>query len=278
MDRREALKAIFEDTMRQISRNPALKEPTEKSKDATVLYEKPTLLPPRSGSSQITVTKSRTFEAAMRLNRPDRKIAVLNFASATNPGGGVKNGSSAQEECLCRSSNLFPILDQQRLWDGYYARNRAAHNPLHTDACIYSPGVTIFKTDEDYPTMMAQKDWVRVDVISCAAPNLRPSPSNQYNVDPGDAANIQSKELHDIHLQRAKGIMSVAVENNVDTLVLGAFGCGAFMNDPSIVAEAYRDALDEMAGYFQVIEFAVYCRPGFSENYEIFRATMRQNS
>lgn len=65
------------------------------------------------------VTKSKTFEAAMRLRkeRPDAKIAVLNFASATNPGGGVKSGSSAQEESLCRCSTLYPTLNQRKLWD-----------------------------------------------------------------------------------------------------------------------------------------------------------------
>lgn len=112
---------------------------------------------------------------------PGRKIAVLNFASATKPGGGVINGSSAQEESLCRCSTLYPTLDRRFLWQSYYDVNRAAGDVLHTDACIYSPGIVICKTDENFPERMPQEDWVTVDVISCAAPNLRNTPANLYN-------------------------------------------------------------------------------------------------
>lgn len=58
----------------------------------------------------------------------------MNFASAVNPGGGVRSGSSAQEESLCRYSTLYPTLNQQFLWKKYYEVNRQANDPLHTDA------------------------------------------------------------------------------------------------------------------------------------------------
>ena len=68
--------------------------------------------------------------------------------------------------------------------------------------------------------------------------------------------------------------MNTAALNNADVLVLGAFGCGAFANDPWAVARAYKDALEEYGQYFKYIEFAVYCRDYETENYDAFRQTL----
>ena len=179
MDKRARLAEIFRDMQQFYSTDPALIAAVEASRNNTKLYDAgkvPAFPDAVSRAGNITVTKSRTYEAAMRLaNRhPGKKIAVLNFASATKPGGGVINGSSAQEESLCRCSTLYPTLDRRFLWQNYYDVNRAAGDVLHTDACIYSPGIVICKTDENYPERLPKEDWVTVDVISCAAPNLRP--------------------------------------------------------------------------------------------------------
>ena len=157
---------------------------------------------------EIRIKNARTFEAAMQLHKefPDKKIAVLNFASATRPGGGVKHGSSAQEEALCRCSTLFPTLDRNFLWKQYYDVNRAVGSALYSDACIYSPGVIICKTDETFPRRLTKDEFVSVDVISCAAPNLRTEPSNQYNPMAGKPVSISLKQLHDIQLSRASHI------------------------------------------------------------------------
>ena len=200
----------------------------------------------------------------------DWRIAVLNFASATTPGGGVTKGSSAQEESLCRCSTLYPALTSNALWDAYYSVNRAARNPLYTDALIYSPGVTICKTDDQFPERLEQSDWVEVDVITCAAPNLRQRPGNQYNLDQSAPVVVSPEELLALHKNRARHILTVAASKGVDAIVLGAFGCGAFQNDPTVVAEAYKDVLEEMKGYFSLIEFAIYCRPRETANYDAF--------
>lgn len=278
-DRREKLKTVFEDTMQDIRRSKTLSERTAKSQAATRIYDDGYLpvLPQRpEQKATITVTQARTLEAAMHIRRqhPEWRVCALNFASATNPGGGVTQGSSAQEECLCRCSNLYPMLDQQRIWDGFYRKNRALQNPLHSDACIYTPDVIVLKTDEDYPRLMDERDWVTIDIISCAAPNLRPVPGNIYNPEAGKAPDITPQELYDLHLWRAKTILGIAAENSVDALVLGAFGCGAFMNDPAVVAEAWRDAVEDLADYFEYLEFAVFCRPHDTTNYAVFRATV----
>lgn len=220
----------------------------------------------------VVVTKSKTFEAAIRLHHeyPSKKIAVLNFASAMRPGGGVKGGSSAQEEALCRCSTLYPTLDRKWLWEKYYDVNRAANDVKHSDACIYSPGVVICKTDESIPQRMEQRDWVTVDVISCAAPNLRNEPANWQNPETGAAIRMPDQLLFGIHTRRAKHILAVAAANRIDILVLGAFGCGAFCNDPAIVAKAYRAAIPEYRDRFDRIEFAIYCRDYESANFDAF--------
>ena len=281
MDRREKLIDIFRDTQRFYREDPVLASSLETSRKSTVLYEAndyPTLPDSPKRNALVRVSDSKTFEAAMRLHKayPDKKIAVLNFASASRPGGGVKNGSSAQEESLCRCSTLFPTLDQSWLWRNYYDINRAARDVRHSDACIYSPGVIICKTDESLPRRMDPVDFVTVDVISCAAPNLRNEPANWHNPETGKPIHMNSDELYSIHVCRGKHILHVAVANHVDILILGAFGCGAFQNDPNIVAKAYQTALREYKSYFDVVEFAIYCRKAETENYTAFRAVLEE--
>lgn len=140
--------------------------------------------------------------------------------------------------------------------------NRTAHNPLYTDAIIYSPNVIICKTDEDFPVRMNDTDFVSVDVITCAAPNL------------SHVEEVSSDELFDIHLRRARHILQVAAANGVDVLVLGAFGCGAFSNPPKVVATAYKIMLEEFREFFDAIEFAIYCRDFEMENYTVFNEVM----
>ena len=276
MDKRARLAEIFRDTRQFYSTDPALAAAVEASRKNTRLYEAGTV-PGFPGDAakagKVTVTRSRTFEAAMRLTKqyPGKKIAVLNFASATNPGGGVINGSSAQEESLCRCSTLYPTLDRSFLWQYYYDINRAAGDVLHTDACIYAPGIVICKTDTDFPERMPPADWCRVDVISCAAPNLRNTPANLYNPESGQAVSIMPDELQRLHEQRASAILAVAADNDVDILVLGAFGCGAFRNDPRVVARAYATVLKDCRQHFDLIEFAIFCRDFDTENYDAFR-------
>ena len=280
IDRKQQLKEVFEDTQKYYSEDPALKAAVKKSRESTRLYgadEYPELLGDPTRSGAVSVTKHKTFEAAMALRKeyPDKKIAVLNFASASRPGGGVTNGSRAQEESLCRCSMLYATLNTKPMWQGYYDVNRNMHDVLHTDACIYSPGVVICKTDESIPKRMQAEDFVTVDVISCAAPNLRNEPANKHNPETGKPMRIEPRKLYDLHLSRARHILHIAAANGVDIIVLGAFGCGAFQNDPNIVAKAYRDALKEYGKRFDVIEFAIYCRDYETENYDEFKKVLK---
>ena len=276
MDRREQLIEVFRDTQTYYRENPLLSAAVEETRRTSRLYSEtdyPTL-PEVCKEGLVRVTKAKSFEAAtrIRLERPESRVCVLNFASATNPGGGVKSGSSAQEESLCRCSTLYPALDQRRFWDRYYLPNRAANDPLHTDVCIYSPGIVICKTDERIPRRLPEERFVTVDIITCAAPNLRQIPGNYHNPDASSAASITPQRLFDLHINRARHILHVAAANSADCLVLGAFGCGAFQNDPNVVARAYAAAIGEYRNRFDMIEFAIYCRDWETENYNAFKA------
>ncbi len=278
MTRQYRLIAVFEDTQTYYSEEPTLVRAVEESRKQTAFYPADDYppIPEHQRAGRIAVTQSKTFQAAIEQSKkhPGQRIAVLNFASPTNPGGGVKRGSSAQEESLCRCSTLYPTIDRRWLWDKYYGPNREAHDPVGTDACIYSPGVVICKTDDSIPERLPPEEFVTVDVITCAAPNLRERPWNPYNPGSGSSVNLTKKEQYDIHLKRGKHILHVAAANGAEILILGAFGCGAFRNDPEAVAAAYRDALAEYRRCFEEIEFAVYCRGYETENYVAFRRVL----
>lgn len=276
---RENLVAVFNDTLDFIKNNEKLSDGVQDSIAYTKIYtEWKSDSEPSTRShvyfNNIFITKNKTFEAAMNLRKEysTEKIAVLNFASATTPGGGVTKGSSAQEESLCRCSTLYPCLNSKSCWDTFYNPHRTESNPLHNDDIIYTPHVTICKSDDGNYTRLSENQFVTVDVITCAAPNLREKPNNQYNSYYGnvDSASITDEELYKIHLVRARCILNVAAMEGAEVLVLGAFGCGAFKNNPHVVARAYKEALKDYANKFKEIEFAIYCRGYETENYDAF--------
>ena len=222
----------------------------------------------------IKVTNRDTFTAAKEyaniINSTNEGfVGVLNFASSTNPGGGVTKGSTAQEECLCRCSNLYLTLYQEKCIREYYNINKKHMSNLGSDAIIYSRNIYVFK-DKNY-NMLPVKDRFYVDVLTCAAPNLRENPRNQYNTDASEEKlTLTDEELYNIHVKRARNILNVAVKNEDDYLILGAFGCGAFRNNPEIVAKAYKDVLQDYMYCFKVIDFAIIDGK-YSNNYEIFK-------
>ncbi len=269
------LAEIFQDTKAWYESDATLKKAVQDSIAGTKFYDAenyPALPEKRFNSTTITVTKGRTFEAAvdMRVDNPDAKIAVHNFASATNPGGGVKHGSRAQEEALCRCSTLYPALDTDENWQRYYNFHRERQDAIYTDACIFTPNVIICKSDVDLPQRLPQEDWVTVDVMTCAAPNLRVYPNNKHNPGNDKPITVTDNELLKIHEKRGRHMLTILAENGVDIFVTGAFGCGAFANNPYVVAQAYKNLLQEFDGYFKEIVFAIYCTPREESNYQAF--------
>ena len=275
---REENVAVFEDTKRLYQTNERLKAAVEVSRKAQSLIRESDALPAHRGDKKydkqtsVIVSGKRSFEAAAPYCRDGLRVCVHNFASATNPGGGVTRGAGAQEECLCRCSTLYPNLDCVEMWDGFYKPHRRAGDALHNDDCIYTPSVIVFKTDTYKPVLMREEDWYTVDVLTCAAPNLREKPSNAYN--PSDSKEhvpISRDELQKLHEKRFRRICDLACEKDSDVLILGAFGCGAFMNPPEVVAAAARTVVKEYLHCFRVIEFAVYTCRGDTSNYDAFQ-------
>ena len=225
-------------------------------------------------AASVIVSKKRSFEAASAYK--NLKTAVHNFASASNPGGGVVRGANAQEECLCRCSGLYFCLNVPAMWDGFYKPHRATHDPIHNDDIIYTPDVTVFKTDTAIPILMPESEWYNVDVITCAAPNLRENPGNIFNHGDGNSkASVGDKELFTIHEKRLRRILDVAVNEGAEAVILGAFGCGAFMNNPDVVSAAAKDVVKDYLKAFKVIEFAVYCSPRDTSNFVAFDRSLK---
>ena len=198
----------------------------------------------KTEKAKVVVSGKRSLEAAEVYAKQGQKVCVLNFASATNPGGGVVNGSSAQEECICRCTTLYPCLNTDKMWNVFYKPHRKAANPLYNNDCIYTPDVCIFKSDTNFPALLPKDEWWNVNIITCAAPNLRERPSNAMNSYAGDkAAKITPEELEKLLASRIRRIFEIAVAYGNEVLILGAFGCGAFKNPPEIVARTFNKVM-----------------------------------
>lgn len=267
--RKQQLASVFEDTMAQIKQSEEWMIAIDYSIHNQQFIPASAIIsisdvPKADKPANIIVSQLRSFEAAAQYI--GKRTAVLNFASATNPGGGVEKGASAQEECLCRVSTLYPCLADQKMRASFYTPHRKNGNALHNDDIIYTPNVLVIKDDDHNPL----SEPFSVDIISCAAPNLREKPNNAYNSGDGNKVQISDNELLALHEKRARKIFASAIANGVEVLILGAFGCGAFQNDPHIVAQAYKNVLPDFAHYFHTIEFAIFCNAKNIENYQVF--------
>jgi len=182
--------------------------------------------------------------AAARLVGADiEPVAVLNFASARKPGGGYLSGAQAQEEALCRSSALYRTLLTARA--EYYDHHRHDPSPFYSDRVIHSPTVPVFRDDRG--TLLDTPYTVRF--LTVAAPNAGVILRDR----PDEVARIP-----DTFTSRAERVLETAASQHYSRLVLGAWGCGVFRNDPAMVAEAFRSLLaGRFAGRFEHVSFAV---------------------
>lgn len=210
-------------------------------------------------AADITVTGETTLQAAQRITASGdhQRVGVLNFASARHPGGGFLSGARAQEESLARSSGLY--LSQMRC-PAFYSYHRAEPSALYSDHAIYSPACPVIRNDDG--------EWLpatyRVDVITCAAPNagavMRNEPEHGERIVPALEG-------------RAGKILALAAHTGCDALVLGAWGCGVFQNDPAVVARTFHTYVAAGAPFsrnFQRIVFAVYDRSRDQATYRAF--------
>ncbi|WP_405866276.1 TIGR02452 family protein [Streptomyces sp. NBC_00005] len=185
------------------------------------------------------VTGESSLEAARRLGP---EVAVLNFSSARNPGGGYLNGAQAQEEALCRASALYTCLIEVR---EFYDHHRAHRDPFYTDRVIHSPAVPVFRDDRG---RLLDEPYT-AGFLTAAAPNAgvirRTAPE-------------RAPELPRALAVRAERVLETAAAHGYRRLVLGAWGCGVFQNDPAQVAGAFRALLGPDGRFARTFEHVAF--------------------
>jgi uncharacterized protein (TIGR02452 family) len=217
-----------------------------------------TLEAPTPGfGTQIEVVNETTLSGANRLLASGSKhVAALNFASAKNPGGGFLNGSQAQEESLARSSALYASL--QKAW-AFYELHRTITSCLYTDAMIYSPGCPVFRDDAG---SLLEAPYL-ISFITSPAPNAGAVATNSPD---------EVSQIPDVLLRRSEFVLALAASHGYEDLVLGAWGCGVFRNDPAMVAGAFAHQLKgTWAGRFKRVVFSVLDTSHDRETFEAFK-------
>lgn len=191
-------------------------------------------------ASTIEVVNETTTEAAKRLNAMGKtNIVALNFASARNQGGGFLGGAVAQEESLCRKSGLYSCLKSKPL---FYNANILCDDIYYTDGVIYSPNVPFFRDENE---LLIENPW-ELSVISAPAPNLN-----------GTRPEGLQHKLRGIIRGRIERVLHIAAAHGHKNIILGAWGCGAFGNDPEMIADEFKKMINKVSA-FEHVCFAVY--------------------
>lgn len=196
-----------------------------------------------SFQTKYEVTNETTLDAARRLvAEGEQDVLCLNFASAKNPGGGFLGGALAQEECIARASGLYPALLKAPEYYKYHRNNRTG---LYSDHMIYSPHVPVIKDEGGH----ALDEPVCITIVT--------SPAVNAGVIKRDEGGSTEKVIPVMKV-RIEKLLALCLHRKHTTLVLGAWGCGVFRNDPEMIAGLFRDALaGPFANQFQRVVFAV---------------------
>ena len=272
-DRYERIR-IFEETMNMCRNNHILTKQIDHSKAGQMIVWQEEVLPAPGQRychpEALILSNRRSLEAARKYADRGTRVCVLNFASSVTPGGGVTQGATAQEESMCRVSTLYVAINDEDSARPFYERHRqmihiGRMGRENRDDCIYTPDVMVLREDTLECKLLPENEWYNVDVITCAAPDLRYDEfGNTYR--PTDDA------LTHVFEQRWRRILTVAALHKAEYLILGAFGCGAFHNPPGIVVQAFNNIWHEFLHVFYTVEFAVYSKDEDSLNYKAFRS------
>jgi uncharacterized protein (TIGR02452 family) len=224
-----------------------------------------TLTPFDASDTAISVVNCTTLAAARSLisdGYPDP--LCLNFASAKNPGGGFLSGSQAQEECLARASSLHQSLASAMT---YYDVNRSHSSSLYTNHIIYSPTVPVFRDDDD----RLISEPYSVSIVTSPAVNAGAVCKNEPSL---------VSQIRPTMEERIRSVLAVGRQRGHNSIVLGAWGCGVFGNNPSDIAQWFADALNSDArfvGAFDRIIFAVLDFADGTPTFNAFQAVFADN-
>jgi uncharacterized protein (TIGR02452 family) len=197
-------------------------------------------------NTQIEFLEDDCVDVALKHVEEGLHPLILNMASDYNPGGGVAKGSAAQEEELFRRSNYYKHLHRT-----YYPQPPV---PLRT---ILSKGVEFYRYS-GYDDFQLMEKPVKMDCVAAAAlrdPNV--------TMDESTYKNPKDTELME---QKIRMLFQVAIQNGNTSLVLSAWGCGAFCNPVPQVAKLFRKIADEHRGFFRKITFAI-----LGKNFKAFK-------
>lgn len=263
MNNRDARKQIAEDTL-QILQQGYFKTPKGETidirttqqfaedntkvytpEDSDALLEN-TIFEAQEQPTEIAVTRQTTLDAVRSLIQEGRQnVLCLNFASARNAGGGFLGGSQAQEESIARSTGLYNC---QQKASSYYEVNRKLKSCIYTDYMIYSPQVPILKDEEG----RNHDQLMTCAVITAPAVNAGVVKQREPN---------RLSEIETVMRRRIKKVLAIALQHQHKTVVLGAWGCGVFQNDPNDIARYFKEILEEdFKNRFTKIVFAIYSR------------------
>jgi uncharacterized protein (TIGR02452 family) len=216
----------------------------EQARAGTRSYPPEVALPqdmPGAHTTQIAVTNESTLAAAHRLVAEGYNVAALNFASARHPGGGWLSGARAQEESLARASGLVPCIEG----DPMYARHERMRDALYTSSAIYSPAVPVFRSED---VQLLEQPYLLAFITAPAA-----NAGVVLERDRSRRAQVAAAMR-----ERVWRVLAIAATHHHDALVLGAWGCGVFQNDPAQIAGLFAEALrGPFHGTFATVVFAV---------------------
>ena len=211
--------------------------------------------PDVDGGTKVMVEDNDCLVAAERLVKGGYKPALLNFASAGHPGGGVETGARAQEETICRRSTLTRSIysfDQKYAARYNYPLQPGEHYPIVSEfSAVYSPAVTVFRDGIECLFMEEPYD---VAVITCAALNL----GGKYSIKLTPDGHMPQKAI-DITRNKIRTVFRIGLMYGHDSLVLGAFGCGAFKNPPAEIAKLFHEVMEEpeFKNKYRLITFSI---------------------
>ena len=189
-------------------------------------------------ATRIEVVNETTLSAVRRQIDLGFRPVALNFASATSPGGGFLKGARAQEEYLARSSCLYQCIRDNPM----YGFHRSNYDPIYTDYAIYSPGVPVIRDDAG----ALLEDPYEASILTCAAPNAKRVPPEQQN------------QILPAIWTRILKVLAIGLLQGHDSIVLGAWGCGAFGNDSGEVATLFHRGLtNNFRGAYRHVAFAI---------------------
>jgi len=188
-----------------------------------------------------------------------RNVFVLNLANNYYPGGGWEKGDSAQEEAIFRRTNSCMVL---LLKSHYPIDSENTHTSEGSGRVLYSPEITIISDKRNhFEKIDSFNKTNKFSMVSSAAIKL----DNQRNFTPIE---------YEITKKRIESVFRVAIDKKHKILILGAYGCGAFNNDPNIIYEIFYDNIKKYGGYFEEIYFAILkLKAGGKDakNYTIFK-------